>query len=269
MAEDLSGHLPDIIDSHVHLDHIRSSRPERIAWMRQNNYFPVSWAFSLAVDDVGDIKRYLAEKAGAMGELNRHQLPCRYLAGVHPRNIVSKLKPESVRDLLMPYLESDLCLGVGEIGLETAGAHEIEVLHAHLELCPELAERGKICGIHTPRRNKAEITRKILDLLEPYQAHSGRIVVDHCMPETIGRVLADGFWAGVTLSPVKAGPADVHEIIDRHGPDVSVIMLNTDSGADFFEDLYRFAQEPSVSAALRDQLTRENAARFFNLRVGY
>src|SRR6056297_314572 len=139
MTEDFSRHLPDIIDSHVHLDHIRSSRPERIAWMRQNNYFPVSWAFSLAVDDVGDIKRYLAEKAGAIGELNAHQLPCRYLAGVHPRNIVPKLKPESVRNLLMPYLESDLCLGIGEIGLETASVQEIEVLHAHLEMCPEVA----------------------------------------------------------------------------------------------------------------------------------
>ena len=266
MAENFSGHSPDIIDSHVHLDHIRSSRPERIAWMREKNYFPVSWAFSLAVEDAGDLKRYLAEKAGAIRELDRHQLPCRYLAGVHPRNIVPKLKPESVRDLLMPYLESDLCLGVGEIGLETAGAHEIEVLHAHLELCPEVAQMGKVYGIHTPRRNKPEITRKILDLLQPYQIHGGRIVLDHCMPETIGSVLADGFWAGVTMSPVKASAADVHVIIDRHGADVSAIMLNTDSGAEFFEDLYRFAQEPSVAAALRDQLTRENAARFFNLR---
>ena len=269
MAEDLSGHSPDIIDSHVHLDHIRSSRPERIAWMRQNQYFPVSWAFSLAVEDAGDLKRYLAEKDRAIRELDRYQLPCRYLAGVHPRNIVPKLKPESVRDLLMPYLENDWCLGVGEIGLETGDAHEVEVLCAHLELCPEVAQMEKVYGIHTPRRNKGEITRKILDMLEPYQSHGGRIVVDHCMPETIGRVLADGFWAGVTLSPVKAGPADVHKIIDRHGADASAIMLNTDSGAEFYEDLYRFAQEPSVAAALRDQLTRENAARFFNLRVGH
>jgi len=265
MAADLTGIDIAFIDSHVHLDHLYRHQPERIGWMRKKKCFPISWSFALQAGSVSELRNYLKSKADTMRELDRCQLPCRFLAGIHPRNMVSGLKPESVRDLLMPYLEMDLCLGVGEIGLETASTQEIEVLHAHLELRREVAELDKVFGIHTPRRNKSAVTRQTLDLLKPCKDYGDRIVVDHCMPETISEVLSAGFWAGVTLSPAKAGDSDMKTIIDHHAPDLSGIMVNTDSGAGFFEDLFQFAQAPAIDMETRRGLTRFNAARFFRL----
>lgn len=265
MAADLSGIDVALVDSHVHLDHLYRYRPERIGWMRDKRYFPISWAFALQVESVSDVKNYLATKAEMIRELDRYQIPCRFLAGIHPRNIVSGLKPERVRDLLMPYLEMDLCLGVGEIGLETADTHEIEVLHAQLELRRDVADLDKVFGIHTPRRSKAAVTRRTLELLAPCKDYGDRIVVDHCTPETIGEVLAAGFRAGVTLSPVKAAEADMVAIIDEHRPELGSIMGNTDSGADFFEDFFRLAQSSDIDSEIRRNLTRSNAARFFRL----
>ncbi|HMA68012.1 MAG TPA: TatD family hydrolase [Desulfosalsimonadaceae bacterium] len=254
-----------VLDSHVHLDHIAVDHPERLRWMRDREYFPVSWAFCRQVESVSGIRGYLAQKAEIIRELNRHQLPCRFLAGIHPRNIVSGLRPESVRELVLPYLETPLCLGIGEIGLESADSQECEVLCAHLELFRETAELGLVCGIHTPRADKAARTRTTLDLLSGYRDLGSRIVVDHCMPETIAGVLAEGFRAGITLSPVKAGEAEVMEIIARHGERLSRIMINTDSGADFFEDLYNFSRSADVAPEIREQLVRANAVRFYGL----
>ncbi len=265
MAADLTGTDVAFIDSHVHLDHLYQYRPERIGWMRDKLYFPISWAFALQVESVSDLRKYLATQAETIRELDRHQIPCRFLTGIHPRNIVSGLKPERVRDLLLPYLEMAFCLGVGEIGLETADTHETEVLQAQLELCRDVADLDKVLGIHTPRRSKASVTRRTLDLLAPCKDYGDRIVVDHCTPETIGEVLAAGFRAGVTLSPVKASEADMVAIIDKHRPDLGSVMLNTDSGADFFEDFFRFAQSPEIDSEIRRDLARFNAARFFRL----
>ncbi|MFP4088459.1 MAG: hypothetical protein ACLFUL_16895 [Desulfobacteraceae bacterium] len=43
----------------------------------------------------------------------------------------------------------------------------------------------------------------ILDILKDFTAFKDRLLIDHCTPETIDPVLCSGFWAGITLSPVK------------------------------------------------------------------
>ncbi|MBS3759544.1 MAG: TatD family hydrolase [Desulfobacterales bacterium] len=255
------------IDSHLHLDHILNNRPEWVDWMQEKAYFPVSWAFAKQVGSVSDVKNYLAAKVSTVRELNHFRLPCRFLAGIHPRNIVPELKPESVRELILPCLEMPLCLGIGEIGLETAGSHETEVLQAQLELFKEVADLDKVYGIHTPRANKAAVTRKTLDMLTDYEQIKDRIVVDHCLPETIGDVLSSGVWAGITISPTKASEADVRAMISRYEDHIPEMMMNTDSGASFYEDLYQFSRLEDIDTGVRESLTRSNAARFFRLPI--
>jgi predicted metal-dependent TIM-barrel fold hydrolase len=253
------------IDSHVHLDHIYADNADRISWLEKAGCMPVSWSFCKPVESVADIKRCLASHSEIINELSVTRFPCYYLAGIHPRNISLDLKANQVRELLLPYLDDPICLGIGEIGLETGNQHEVEILQAHLELADEVAGRRKVFGIHTPRENKAMVVQQTLDLLKPYEVYKESMVIDHCTPEIISEILSAGFWAGVTLSPVKASTEDVKEIVSRYGNYLSRIMLNTDSGTRFYDNLYAFIQSGELGREIKEKITRSNAWRFYGI----
>ncbi len=253
------------IDSHVHLDHIFLGDADRISWLEKSGCTPISWSFCKPVGSVSDIETCLKNHAEIIRKLSHTRLFCHYLAGIHPRNISLDLKPEQVRELILPYLDDPVCLGIGEIGLEAGSCREVEILLAHLEMADEVADRGKVFGIHTPRKNKTMVARQTLDLLNPYVGYKERIVIDHCTPQIIGDVLSAGFWAGVTLSPIKASADDVLDIVRSHKNLLSRIMLNTDSGTRFYDDLYRFVQADEPAMEIKTALTRSNAERFFNI----
>jgi uncharacterized protein len=167
-----------------------------------------------------------------------------------------------IEDLLAPYLQDPLCRGIGEIGLETGNLQETEVLLAQLELGRQLASPGAVVGVHTPRSNKVEITRTTLGLLEQFTDLAASLVVDHCTGETIGLVLDAGFWAGVTLSPVKTSWEGVKQMVAGEPERVGRIMVNTDSGGAFFEDLVRYRRHIELPENIREHLFHGAAARF-------
>jgi len=254
------------VDSHVHLDLLYSEHPSRILELARAGCLPVSWAFGHGIETTKDLETYLQSQAGIIETINREGLPCFFLSGIHPRNIPADLRPGHVKRLLLPLLDHPLCLGIGEIGLENAGAHEKEIFSAQLELAPEVAKRRKVSGVHTPRKDKLRVTKEILEILKAFSAFRERIVIDHCTVETIGEVLSSGFWAGITLSPIKSSLEDIQDIAGRHAKSLDRIMLNTDSGEIFYEDLLNLAQENGVELNRKEDLTRNNAGRFFNLR---
>lgn len=253
------------VDAHVHLDHLFRDRPECLHGLRRSGCFPVSWAFSKGVDSTLDLVHYLDRQARVLREIARNHLPCRYLTGVHPRNIPSDLRPGEVSGLLRPHLEDSLCVGIGEIGLETASAREIDVLRAQLDLAGEVARRGMVIGVHTPRRDKERVAERILKVLEPYRIWSHRILVDHCTPQILGRVLTAGYWAGVTVSPIKGSFEEVIWMVDRHPKSLDRIVLNTDSGSRYHDDLQRIVSSDELPERVRSALVRDNALRFYGL----
>jgi predicted metal-dependent TIM-barrel fold hydrolase len=109
------------------------------------------------------------------------------------------------------------------------------------------------------------VAQQILDLLKPYAAYKERMVIDHCTPEIIGEVLTAGFYAGVTLSPVKASAEDVKEIVSNYENYLSRIMLNTDSESPFYDNLHTFIQTDDLGREIKEQITRSNAERFFRI----
>jgi len=253
------------VDSHVHLDHIQKDRPERIDWLKQEMCLPVSWAFSRRTECEADLRRYLQRQAEAIREINECGLKCFYLSGVHPRNISPDLCPERLQEMILPFLDDPLCIGIGEIGLETGSTHEREVFSSQMEMASEVAQRKKVFGIHTPREKKSEITSRTLSLLESFLPWRDRIVIDHCTDRTIGEVLGLGYWAGVTISPVKASFRDLQEIIKDYPESLDRIMLNTDSGSCYYEDLYLYSCSKESDGSLKQDLTRKNALHFFGI----
>ncbi len=253
------------VDSHCHLDIIATCNPKSVAWMRERGYLPVSWSYGGQIKAAGDVPMYLSTKKALIHRLNQEGLVCRYLAGIHPRTITPDLTADMVYEMLAPYLDDPFCLGIGEMGLETGSDREKEILEAHLVLACEAAQRGKIMGIHTPRKNKAAITVEILDMLEGYRVYGDSMVVDHCTPHTIASVLEKGFWAGVTMSPEKNQAADLLDIIVARAGDLSRIMLNTDSSIVLHRDLLEISDLGSIEEEVRTRLLRDNALKFYNL----
>lgn len=257
-----------LLDSHMHLDIVRHCHPGRIEWLREQRCAVVSWAFCPHVCGVSDLKRYLDLQADTIQTINSAGLPCRFLAGIHPRNIPDDLDPSGCADFLRPFLAHPLCLGIGEIGLETGEARETDFFIAQLETAraegPDLRT-----GVHTPRKRKPEITRMILDVLDGFPGLHGRLVVDHCTPDTIGGVLDRGWTAGVTLSPEKSSLADLRAILKSRPESASRIMCNTDSGADFHEDLIISAKSAVFAPKVHNALFFGSASDFFNWRPAH
>ena len=252
-----------ILDSHVHLDMITSYHPEKRDWLIAHNCHVISWSFFENITTVSHLKACLKSKAQCIQTHIDGGLACRYLAGVHPRSIPEDLKPEHLPSLLMPYLEDPLCLGMGEIGLETGDEREQELFMAQLELGASAGVPGKVIGVHTPRTNKPAVTLKTLDLLKPFTNLNHSLVIDHCTPETIPWILKAGFWAGVTLSPMKTSLEEITAIVSAHADHLGRIMCNTDSGSVFFDDLVRFRHTSKLPETDLSRLTRKNAACFF------
>lgn len=252
-----------IIDSHVHLDLVARHHPHRIPWLMDNHCRVVSWSYFEGVQSVPHLKQCLDAKVRCIREQSAVGLGCHFLAGVHPRSIPPDLKPEQIERLLTPYLQEPLCVGIGEIGLETGTDQEKEVLVAQLELGRQIIRQGAVIGVHTPRSNKRNITQTTLGLLAGFADLASKTVVDHCTGETITGVLDAGFWAGVTLSPVKTSWEGLKRIVAGEPHRVGRIMANTDSGSAFFEDLVHCRTNDDLPEAIRESLFQRSAAKFF------
>lgn len=254
-----------IIDSHVHLCNIAKYNPDRIDWLITRRFSVISWAFGGNIGSVSDLKRYFSDRLSVFEDLRRLGLDCYNLCGIHPRKIPPDLKPESVAGLLVPFLDSPECLGIGEIGLETGSTLEQEILCAQLEMGISLKRQELRFGIHTPRREKVTVTAQLLPLLANYEALPAVTVIDHCTFEILGSVLSGGYHAGISLSPGKSSASELIRILKRHDQEVDRIMCNSDSGRDFFDDLLLTVISGSIEQRIAEKVFYGTSARFFGI----
>jgi len=268
MATDPTDSRPWIIDTHVHLDILHHRFGPEVKWFWRHRCTLISWAFGLHIDTISGLKSYLSRQAQVISDLNR-QSPwgCFFLAGVHPRNIPADLAPEKVADLLTPFLGHPLCLGLGEIGLETGTDQEKDIFQAQLELARSLKDTGIRVGVHTPRGNKKAMTDSILAILDHYMDLYPAVVVDHCNADTLAKVLDRGLWAGVTLSPSKTAVEALPGLLEKYSRALSRLMCNTDSMEEMYQDLINATQNPLLSDGVKQKITRSNAAHFWNLKI--
>lgn len=259
---------PWIIDSHVHLDILHHRLGPMVKWFQEHRCTVISWAYNTAIHTIQDLQSYLSGQARTIAELHdQSSWGCFFLAGIHPRNIPSNLGPEKVADLLAPYLSHPLCLGLGEIGLETGTQQEKEIFQAQLELARSLLASGIRVGVHTPRVNKKAMAATILAILDHYKDLNPVTVVDHCNAETLAGVLDRGLWAGVTLSPPKTAVEALPDLVTGHHQALSRLMCNTDSMEEIYPDLIATTQAPLLSDSIKQQITLGAAVRFWGLEI--
>jgi predicted metal-dependent TIM-barrel fold hydrolase len=196
---------PHMIDTHAHVD----TRPcEDFEWMALGGvtdvltlaHDPLKMSSSVVLGD--HFERLFAERA----RVEKYGVRLHVCLGMHPR-----VRP---RDLpaCLALLESYLSNGarrvvaVGEVGLETRDPFEAQMLGRQVEL----AMRHDLPVIvHTPRTDKAPMTREILGFLSTFAIDQQRVVIDHADTETVKPIQDAGFVAGLSVQPAKLSPMQV------------------------------------------------------------
>ncbi len=177
-----------------------------------------------------------------------------------------------VLKMIPEFLNKPNVLGIGEIGLNKNTKNESTIFLEHLDLA--VAHDQSIL-IHTPHlADKYTGTRMILDMLTgDSRINRGRVLVDHVEEHTIGDVLDEGFWAGMTLYPVsKCTPARAVDMIEKFGPE----RLMANSAGDWgpskptaIPDLILEMRRRGHPESLIRRVTYENPCEFFEQSAGF
>jgi len=178
--------------------------------------------------------------------------------GIHPRCICEGWKKA------LNWIEENGKV-IGEIGLETAGEVEVDVLLSQLELAKKL---DVPCIVHTPKKNKLEVTEKVLEVVGRSGIGEELVVIDHATSETVEKIIKRGFWAGLTVQPGKLSVDEAVSIVEKYG--FENFVLNSDTGFNDFEMLTVVetvkALEERFDRKDVKKVAMENGKKLFKLR---
>ncbi|MBP2143729.1 putative metal-dependent TIM-barrel fold hydrolase [Methanococcus voltae] len=145
--------------------------------------------------------------------------------GIHPRAIPQKIDDIDYQ-VLKEYLKNEKVVGLGEVGLELATETEITILKKQMALAESLQ---KPIVLHTPRTNKREITKELLDVLDESDLKTN-IIIEHVDYENIDLILdyivktndlklsenldyKNNIHMGFTVQPQKLTPESAMDLI--------------------------------------------------------
>ncbi len=186
--------------------------------------------------------------------------------GIHPRSICPD--HELVLQKLPEFLERDEVIALGEVGLESASKLEKEVFKTQLLMAGEL---GMKVAVHTPRRNKREITIETLSIIND-NIDTSLVVVDHVDPSIIDLMKDFEGMLGITVQPEKMTPQEAVKLLDEtfeeYGPER--FMLDSDISSSPSDPL----SVPKTVHQLKlagwenwkiKRLSHDNTANFYNI----
>ncbi len=149
-----------------------------------------------------------------------HGLELKVALGIHPTN--SNVNPEIIFEELYKWIETGQIVAIGEIGLEDLTDSEISVFERQLDIANET--KSKVI-IHTPRRNKREVLKRILEIV-PQHIEESQAVIDHINPEVVCDAIDRDCMLGLTVQPQKMDEFEAISILDEYGFDR--FLLNSD-----------------------------------------
>ena len=140
--------------------------------------------------------------------------------GIHPRSITSDF--EVILNKLPLLLEREDVVAIGEIGLETASSSEKDVFKRQLQLAQELEIK---VIVHTPRRNKRDVTKITSNIIHE-NINPSLVLVDHVDNSIIDFMINFEGMLGITVQPQKMSPKDAVNLLDEYG--FEKFLLNSD-----------------------------------------
>lgn len=185
---------------------------------------------------------------------------------LNPKEADNRPLARAVIEKIPKYLDRPNVLGIGEIGLNRVTRNEAATFQDHLDLA---VAHNQMILIHTPHlEDKYKGTRIIVEtLLKDGRIDPGRILIDHAEEHTIGMILENGFWAGITLYPqTKVSPQRAIDMIERAGPERICVSSACDWGPSLPIAIPRFALEMRRRHSERSirKIIYENPAAFLS-----
>ena len=184
---------------------------------------------------------------------------------LNPKEAEDRELAREVLALIPEFLARANVLGIGEIGLNRVTHNELATFvdQVHLAL-----HHDQLMLIHTPHlEDKYKGTRLILDALAAERrVLPSRVLIDHAEEHTIGMILDQGFWAGITLYPqTKVSPGRAIDMIEMFGADRVCVASACDWGPSNPTAIPHFIFEMrrrGHSDALIHKLVHENPVEF-------
>lgn len=140
--------------------------------------------------------------------------------GIHPTNTISN--PEIIYENLYNWINNDQIVAIGEIGLEDLTEDEISIFKKQLDIANETDSK---VIIHTPRKNKLEVLKVIMDIV-PQHLDERHAVIDHINHDVIHEVIDSDYMLGLTVQPQKLDVKGAIDILENFGFDR--FLLNSD-----------------------------------------
>lgn len=251
-----------MIDTHIHADS-RSGEDFRDMYLAgitsaiTCSYYPYKIDSELIL--LNHLNRILELDTKRAAE---HGLDLKVALGIHPTNCINN--PEAIYSQLYSWIENKQIVAIGEIGLENVTEMEINTFKRQLDIADET--NSKVI-IHTPRKNKLEVLKVILDIV-PQHLDESQSVIDHINQDVIGEVIDRDCMLGLTVQPHKLDVAGAIDILDNYGFDR--FLLNSDmsnkpsdhlSVAKTVRELTRLGYEKSDV----NKIAFENAQNYFKI----
>jgi predicted metal-dependent TIM-barrel fold hydrolase len=182
--------------------------------------------------------------------------------GIHPTN--SNVNPEIIFKNLYNWIDSKQIVAIGEIGLEDLTDNEIEIFKQQLDIASET--NSKVI-IHTPRKNKLEVLKVIIDII-PQHINENQAVIDHINPNVIEEAIDTDCMLGLTVQPQKMDKFEAISILDKYGFDK--FLLNSDISNKPSDPLsvpktIRELKKQGYKKSEIDKVAQDNAKKFFKI----
>lgn len=209
-----------MIDTHIHAD-ARSGEDFRDMYLSgidkaiTCSYYPYKIEHELIL--LNHLNRILELDTKRASE---HGIDLKVALGIHPTN--TNLNPEIIFENLYKWIENKDTVAIGEIGLEDLTDSEIDIFKKQLDIADET--NTKVI-IHTPRKNKEEVLKVILNIV-PEHLDEKNAVIDHVNQKIIDDVYDNDYMIGLTVQPQKMDKEEAISILDEYGFDN--FLLNSD-----------------------------------------
>lgn len=209
-----------MIDTHVHADS-RSGEDFREMYLSGVDTAITCSFYPYKIDNeailLNHLNRILELDTKRAAE---HGLDLKVALGIHPAN--TNINPQAIYENLYKWIENKEIVAIGEIGLEDLTDAEINIFKKQLDIADET--KSKVI-IHTPRKNKEEVLKVIMDIV-PEHLDVKSAVIDHVNLNIVEDVVDEGYMLGLTVQPQKMDKEDAIEMLDKYGFDK--FLLNSD-----------------------------------------
>ena len=251
-----------MIDTHIHADSrsVEDFREMYIAGIDTAitcSYYPYKIEHELIL--LNHLNRILELDTS---RAKQHGLDLKVALGIHPTN--SDINPEKIFETLYRWIDSNQIIAIGEIGLEDLTENELNIFKKQLDIADET--NSKVI-IHTPRKNKKEVLKEILNIL-PQHLDEKQAVIDHINPHVVSDAIDTDCMLGLTVQPQKMDKTEAISILDEYGFDRFVLnsdISNKPSDPLSVPKTVRELQKQGYDKREIDNVSHKNALNFFNI----